>query len=99
MGGLGTKGTEQSVRSTISMRSMLLLGGLGACPPRKILKITYHEIDSGANFRQIMYTISVKVMLVLVKNTMYCGGEPEHKRVANKCMRKEMHAHNNGELY
>ena len=23
---------------------------------------------------------------------MYCGGEPEHKRVANKCMREEIHA-------
>ena len=32
------------------------------------------------------------------QNTMYCGGEPEHKRVANKCMREEIHAHNNGEL-
>ena len=30
------------------------------------------------------------------QNTMYCGGEPEHKRVANKCMREEIHAHNNG---
>ena len=30
---------------------------------------------------------------------MYCGGEPEHKRVANKCMREEIHAHNNGKLY
>ena len=30
---------------------------------------------------------------------MYCGGEPEHKRVANKCMRKEIHAHNHDELY
>ena len=33
------------------------------------------------------------------QNTMYCRGEPEHKRVANKCMREEIHAHNNGELY
>ena len=33
------------------------------------------------------------------QNTMYCGGEPEHKRVANKCMREEIHAHNNDELY
>ena len=23
---------------------------------------------------------------------MYCGGEPEHKRVVNKCMREEIHA-------
>ena len=30
------------------------------------------------------------------QNTMYCGGEPEHKRVVNKCMREEIHAHNNG---
>ena len=30
---------------------------------------------------------------------MYCGGEPEHRHVANKCMCKEIHAHNNGELY
>ena len=33
------------------------------------------------------------------QNTMYCGGEPEHKRLANKCMREEIHPHNNGELY
>ena len=30
---------------------------------------------------------------------MYREGEPEHKHVTNKCMRKEIHAHNNGELY
>ena len=24
------------------------------------------------------------------QNTMYCGGEPEHKRAANKCMREEI---------
>ena len=30
---------------------------------------------------------------------MYCGGEPEHKRVANKCMCEEIHTHNNGEVY
>ena len=34
------------VQSTTSMRSMLLLGGLGACPPRKILKILCSEIES-----------------------------------------------------
>ena len=30
---------------------------------------------------------------------MYCGGKPEHKRLANKCMREEIHAHNNGASY
>ena len=30
------------------MQSMPILGGLGACPPRKFLKITLSEIDSGA---------------------------------------------------
>ena len=24
---------------------------------------------------------------------MYCGGGPEHKRIANKCMYEEIHAH------
>ena len=24
------------------------------------------------------------------QNAMYCGGEPEHKRIANKCMREEI---------
>ena len=32
------------VQSTISMQSMLMLGGLGACPPRKILKNRCSEI-------------------------------------------------------
>ena len=32
------------------MQSMLLLGGLGACPPRKILKIAYSEADFCGNF-------------------------------------------------
>ena len=36
------------VQSTISMRSMLMLGGLGACPPRKILKNRCSEIESEA---------------------------------------------------
>ena len=36
---------------------------------------------------------------VTSQNTMYCGGEPKHKRVVNKCMREEIHAHNNDELY
>ena len=35
------------VRSTISMRSMLKLGGSRGMPPRKILKITCSEIDFG----------------------------------------------------
>ena len=34
------------VRSTISMRSMLMLGVSGGMPPRKILKNTYSEIES-----------------------------------------------------
>ena len=38
------------VRSTISMRSMLLLGGSGGMPPRKFLKIRYSEIDSDGIF-------------------------------------------------
>ena len=42
-----------SVRSTLSMRSMLLLGGLGACPPRKILKNRCSEMASeNINFHQ-----------------------------------------------
>ena len=35
------------MQSTISMRSVLMLGGLGACPPRKILKNRCSEIESG----------------------------------------------------
>ena len=35
------------VRSTISMQSMLKLGGSGGMPPRKILKITCSKIDVG----------------------------------------------------
>ena len=48
---------------------------------------------------------SFLIIIILVcihmtsQNTMYCGGEPEHKRVANKCMREEIHAHNNGASY
>ena len=38
------------VQSTTSMQGMLLLGSLGACPPRKILKITCSEIASEGNF-------------------------------------------------
>ena len=32
------------------------------------------------------------------QNTIYCGGKPEHKRIVNKCMHEEIHAHNTGEL-
>ena len=42
--------SDYVVRSTTSMRSMLKLGGVGACPPRKILKTTCSEIDFGGNF-------------------------------------------------
>ena len=35
------------VQSTPSMRSMLKLGGLGACPPRKILKNRYQKTGFG----------------------------------------------------
>ena len=42
--------SDYVVQSTTRMRSMLKLGGLGACPPRKILKITCSEIDFGGNF-------------------------------------------------
>ena len=34
------------VQSTIDMYSMLMLGGLGACPPRKFLKSRCCEIES-----------------------------------------------------
>ena len=34
-------------------------------------------------------------MYLTSQNTMYCGGEPEHKHVANKCTREEIRAHNN----
>ena len=33
-------------RATTSMRSMLMLGGLGACPPRKFSKNGCSEIES-----------------------------------------------------
>ena len=39
-GGQCTKGTEQSVHGTLSMRSILLLGGLGSMHPQEILKNT-----------------------------------------------------------
>ena len=35
------------VQNTPSMRSMLKLGGLGACPPRKILKNRYQKTVFG----------------------------------------------------
>ena len=37
------------VQSTPSMRSMLFLGGLGACSPRKICKNRHQEIEFGGN--------------------------------------------------
>ena len=43
--------TYYVVQSTTSMQSMLKLGGLGACPPRKILKnIACLEMDFGDIF-------------------------------------------------
>ena len=39
---------------------------------------------------EISYYILVKIQC------SYCGGEPEHKHVANKCTCEERHAHNNG---
>ena len=50
-----------SVRSTLSMRSMLLLGGLGACPPSKILKNRCSEMASENIFikRKFFYFIYV----------------------------------------
>ena len=41
----------------------------------------------------LLFVTSIPTYFLL--DTMYCGGEPEHKRVANKCMREEIHAHNN----
>jgi len=38
------------VQSTISMRSMLMLGGSGGMSPRKILKIRCSEIEFGGYF-------------------------------------------------
>ena len=46
----GKKVNTTSVRSTLSMRSMLYLGGLGACPHRKLLQIWPIEIEFGSNF-------------------------------------------------
>ena len=37
-----------------------LLGGLGACPPRKFLKIRCFEFESGGNFNHTMEIIIVK---------------------------------------
>ena len=42
-----------SVQSTLSMRSMLLLGGSGGMPPRKILKNRCSEIASESIFVKI----------------------------------------------
>ena len=39
-----------SVRSTLSMRSVLYLGGLGVCPHRNILQIWPTGIEYGSNF-------------------------------------------------
>ena len=46
-----------------------------------------------------MFTNKSVICNILVKIQCIVGGEPEHKRVATKCMREEIHAHNNGELY
>ena len=46
----GKKLDTTSVRNTLSMQSMLYLGGLGACPHRKNLQIWPIEIEFGRNF-------------------------------------------------
>ena len=40
------------MQSTTSMQSMVLLGGFGGMPPRKILKIAYSQTDFNGNFTQ-----------------------------------------------
>ena len=46
----GKKVNITSVQSTVSMWSILYLGGLGACPHTKILQIWPTEIEFGSNF-------------------------------------------------
>jgi len=52
------------VQSTTSMQGMLLLGGLGACPPRKFLKIKCSEIDSGGIFYQKIKMIYISKYVI-----------------------------------
>ena len=46
-----------SVRRTLSMWSMLYLGGLGACPHRKFLQIWSIEIEFSSHFEQKMMSL------------------------------------------
>ena len=48
-----------SVQSTLSMRSMLLLGGSGGMPPRKILKNRCSEIASESIFCQLLLVVII----------------------------------------
>ena len=57
------------VQSTISMRSMLMLGGSGGMPPRKILKNRYSEIESGGISESIYY-ITFRVKLTVKRRAM-----------------------------
>ena len=45
-----------------------------------------------------MGMLKIRYIIYTSQNTMYCGGEPEHKHVVNKCTREEIRAHNNGIL-
>ena len=47
---------------------------------------------------KIATTINSLTSTKTSQNTMYCGGEPEHKHIMNKCMCEEICTHNNGIL-